>query len=121
MNVGAVDTASKHTTVAQGVTYQMNNAGDMVATNGNTNAVGGGVIKTASPNTGAEEAGSGTGTPKVQIDPKTKEKAASAKAYIENKYAKAKYEERERREAWEKLNQQMKNMRLSEQEKELIK
>ena len=100
------DPVSKHTTAGQEVRYQLNNAGDMVpAPAGNTNAVGGVVIKTASPNTGAEEAGSGTGTPKVQIDPKTKEKAASAKAYIENKYAKAKYEERERKEAWDKLNQ----------------
>ena len=83
--------------------------------------MGGGFIKTTSPAIGAEELGSGTGTPKVQIDQKTKDKAASAKAYIENKYAKAKYEERERKEAWDKLNTQMKNMRLSEQEKELIK
>lgn len=61
------------------------------------------MIKT-SPNVGAEEQESSTGTPKVQIDQKTKDKAASAKAYIENKYAKAKYEERERKEAWDKLN-----------------
>ena len=74
-------------------------------TSGNTNAVGGGVIKTTSPDAGGEDTASGTNTPKVQIDPKTKEKAASAKAYIENKYAKAKYEERERKEAWDKLNQ----------------
>lgn len=78
------------------------------------------MIKTGQ-NPGVDDLGSGTNTPKVQIDSKTKEKAASAKAYIENKYAKAKYEERERKEAWDKLNQQMKNMKLSEQEKELIK
>ena len=78
------------------------------------------MIKTGQQ-TGADDLGSGTNTPKVQIDSKTKEKAASAKAYIENKYAKAKYEERERKEAWDKLNQQMKNMKLSEQEKVLIK
>jgi hypothetical protein len=51
----------------------------------------------------------------------TREKAASAKAYIENKYAKAKYEERERKEAWDKLAHQMNQMKLSDQEKELIK
>jgi hypothetical protein len=47
---------------------------------------------------------SSSGTPKVQINQQTKDKAASVKAYIENKYAKAKYEERERKEAWDKLN-----------------
>lgn len=57
---------------------------------------------------------SSSGTPKVQINQQTKDKAASVKAYIENKYAKAKYEERERKEAWDKLNQQMQNMRLSD-------
>ena len=60
------------------------------------------MINTTSPNAPGEEA---AGTPNVKIDAKTKEKAASAKAYIENKYAKAKYEERERKEAWDKLNQ----------------
>lgn len=106
---GAADLASKHTTA--GAHYNPTDT----TTSGNTNAVGGGVIKTTSPNAGAEgDLESGTGTPKVQIDQKTKDKAASAKAYIENKYAKAKYEERERKEAWDKLNTQMKNMRLSE-------
>ena len=59
-----------------------------------------------SPPEGAhdEMADSSSGTPKVQINQQTKDKAASVKAYIENKYAKAKYEERERKEAWDKLN-----------------
>ena len=57
----------------------------------------------------------------IQASNSTREKAESAKAYIENKYAKAKYEERERKEAWDKLTHQMNQMKLSDQEKELIK
>lgn len=61
---------------------------------------------TTSPPGGTQEEllDSSSGTPKVQINQQTKDKAASVKAYIENKYAKAKYEERERKEAWDKLN-----------------
>lgn len=63
----------------------------------------------------------------------TKEKAEGVKAYIESKYAKAKNEEKEKKEgtirplftslfiAWDKLNLQMDKMQLSETEKELIK
>ena len=47
------------------------------------------------PNTGASQS--------VQASSQTREKAESAKAYIENKYAKAKYEEKERKDAWDKL------------------
>ena len=53
------------------------------------------------------------GTKDPTASSSTQEKAASAKAYIENKYAKATYEEKERREAWDKLTKQMNDMNLS--------
>jgi serine/threonine kinase 38 len=71
---------------------------------------------TNTPNTGGVSVGS-----TIQASSQTREKAESAKAYIENKYAKAKYEEKERKDAWDKLKHQMNQMNLSEQEKELIK
>ena len=43
------------------------------------------------------------------------------KAYIESKYAKQKNEEKEKKEAWDKLMVKMDQMNLSKQEKELIK
>lgn len=43
------------------------------------------------------------------------------KAYIESKYAKQKNEEKEKKEAWDKLITQMDRMQLSAHEKELIK
>lgn len=61
---------------------------------------------TANSNTPAAANGAGGGVPTqnvVQASSQTKEKAESAKAYIENKYAKAKYEEKERKDAWDKL------------------
>lgn len=43
------------------------------------------------------------------------------KAYIEGKYARQKNDEKEKKEAWDKLTTQMDRMNLSTQEKELIK
>ena len=57
---------------------------------------------TGTPNTGGVSASS-----TIQASSQTREKAESAKAYIENKYAKAKYEEKERKDAWDKLKHQM--------------
>ena len=50
-----------------------------------------------------------------------REKAEGAKAYIERKYAKLKNEEKEKKEAWDKLIKQMDKMNLTADEKELIK
>ncbi len=55
------------------------------------------------------------------ISSSTKEKAESAKAYIEKKYAKLKNEEKERKEAWDMLQKKMEVLNLSEAEQELIK
>ena len=71
---------------------------------------------TSTPNIGGTSSSS-----TVQASSQTREKAESAKAYIENKYAKSKYEEKERKDAWDKLKHQMNQMNLSDQEKELIK
>lgn len=61
----------------------------------------------------------------------TKDKAESAKAYIERKYQKLKCEEKERKEgkhsransfiAWDMLQKKMQKLNLSEAEQELIK
>ena len=67
-----------------------------------------------------------------QASGSTREKAEIAKKFIENKYAKLKTEEQEKKEgktipllnsdiAWDKLNKQMEKMNLSSTEKELIK
>ncbi len=66
-----------------------------------------------------------------QITQVTKEKAESAKAYIEKKYQKLKHEEKERKEgkdtvfkswlAWDMLSKKMQKLNLSESEQELIK
>ena len=50
-----------------------------------------------------------------------KERAENAKAYIEGKYSKLKYNEQERKEAWDMLETKMDHLQLSEREKELIK
>jgi serine/threonine kinase 38 len=50
-----------------------------------------------------------------------KERAESAKAYIEGKYNKLQSNERERKEAWDMLESKMAHLNLSETEKELIK
>ena len=42
-----------------------------------------------------------------------REKAEGAKAYIERKYAKLKNEEKEKKEAWDKLLKQMDKMNLT--------
>ena len=43
------------------------------------------------------------------------------KQYIESKYAKQKHDDREKKEAWDKLLKQMDKMNLSPTEKDLIK
>ena len=43
------------------------------------------------------------------------------KAYIENKYSKLKNEEREKKEAWDRLQLQMDKMNLPAQQQDLIK
>lgn len=58
---------------------------------------------------------------KVTISDKTKEKADAVKKYIENKYAKLKTEEQERKEGWDLLKQKMDVLNLTPHEKELIK
>ena len=57
----------------------------------------------------------------MPISDKTKEKAEQVKKYIENKFAKLKSEEQERKEGWDLLNQQMDVLNLTPHEKELIK
>ena len=54
----------------------------------------------------------------VQASNQTREKAESAKAYIERKYAKLKSEEKEKKEAWDYLFMKMDKLNLSENEKE---
>lgn len=56
-----------------------------------------------------------------QPSSQTRERAEGVKAYIEGKYAKQKNEEKEKKEAWDKLLIQMDRMQLSAHEKELIK
>lgn len=58
---------------------------------------------------------------KINISDKTKEKADAVKKYIENKYAKLKTEEQERKEGWDLLKQKMDVLNLTPHEKELIK
>lgn len=65
---------------------------------------------------GEEEKGSAS-----NITKQMKEKAESAKAYIESRYSKLKTNERERKEAWDMLESKMNHLNLSETEKELIK
>jgi serine/threonine kinase 38 len=57
----------------------------------------------------------------VPISSKAKEKAEAVKKYIENKYAKLKTEEQERKEGWDLLNHKMDVLNLTPHEKELIK
>jgi len=55
------------------------------------------------------------------ISSDTREKAESAKFYIEQKYARLKAEEQKKRSEWEELKQRMEDMSLSTTEQELIK
>jgi len=57
----------------------------------------------------------------LSISSHTKEKADSAKAYIERKYTKLKNEEKERRDAWEQLQKKMEKLSLTSEEQEQIK
>ena len=50
-----------------------------------------------------------------------KERAENAKAFIESRYNKLKNDEKERKEAWDMLENKMMRLNLSEQERELIK
>ena len=50
-----------------------------------------------------------------------KERAENAKAFIEYRYTKLKNDEKERKEAWDMLENKMMRLNLSEQERELIK
>ena len=50
-----------------------------------------------------------------------KDRAESAKAYIESKYQKLKKDESNRKQAWDILQQKMQTLHLSEAEQELIK
>ena len=50
-----------------------------------------------------------------------KEKAEAAKAFIESRYSKLKNDEKERKEAWDMLENKMMRLNLSETERELIK
>ena len=75
---------------------------------------------------GAGPAGAGASGP--QITQGIKDKAESAKAYIEQKYQKLKTDEQDRKQgkwrvtaAWEMLQKKMQNLNLSEAEQELIK
>lgn len=72
----------------------------------------------------AQEAQAPVATPPEQVHQpsnQTRERAEGVKAYIEGKYAKQKNEEKEKKEAWDKLLTQMDRMQLSAHEKELIK
>ena len=50
-----------------------------------------------------------------------KERAENAKAFIESRYNKLKNDEKERKEAWDMLENKMVRLNLSETERELIK
>lgn len=68
------------------------------------------------PSAAANAAASG-----IQPTNSTRERAEGVKQYIESKYAKQKHDDKEKKEAWDKLMLQMDRMQLSSQEKELIK
>ena len=50
-----------------------------------------------------------------------KERAEAAKAFIESRYSKLKNDEKERKEAWDMLEEKMRKLNLSEMERDLIK
>ena len=56
-----------------------------------------------------------------QITKGTKERAENAKAFIESRYSKLKNDEKERKEAWDMLENKMMRLNLSETERELTK
>ena len=57
----------------------------------------------------------------LSISSKTRERAERVKEYIENKYARLKAEEKERKEGWSLLKKKMDYLNLTPHEKELIK
>lgn len=58
---------------------------------------------------------------KEAVSATAKERAEAAKAYIEQKYAKLKKEETERKAAWTQLRQKMGELQLNAEEQEMIK
>ena len=55
------------------------------------------------------------------ISASARERAEAAKAYIQNKYSRLKKEDSEKKIIWDELNSKMKNLNLSEPEKQIIK
>lgn len=60
-------------------------------------------------------------TQPLKLSQSTKERVEAAKQYIEKKYQKLLYEEKEKREKWEQLIQKMTTLNYTQIEQQIIK